>query len=282
MPASKPFFSIIIPTLNEENYLPLLLKDLTKQSFVDFEVIVVDADSIDQTTKRARSFIKRLPLTILNSNQAHVSVQRNLGATKAKSDWLIFMDADVRLPAYFLEGIKYQIIKNTHAHMFSCLIAPDDQRNTTAAIIKAANTVLLLYNRINKPMALGSMIIIQKQVFKKITFNERIKINEDLELIRDAIAAGYSFVLANEPLYVASLRRMRKEGVIKLSAIVAKAIIHRDFLNQSALDNNYGYVMQGGAYYELADKKSRSNRNKKIIKITKAQLEKINTFLNKF
>lgn len=204
------------------------------------------------------------------------------GKKWAKSDWLIFMDADVRLPAYFLEGMKYQITKNIHAHMFSCLLAPEDQKNSTSVIVKAANIALLLYNRMNNPMALGSMIVIQKQVFEKFKFNEQVKINEDLELIRNAIKHGYAFVLANEPVYIVSLRRMRKEGVIKLSTIVAKATIHRDFLNQTALTNDFGYVMQGGSYYALADKKAKTTPNKSMIKITKTQLEKINNLLNKF
>lgn len=47
------FFSIIIPTLNEEGYLPLLLEDLKKQTFNDFEVVHIDGNSDDQTVKKS-------------------------------------------------------------------------------------------------------------------------------------------------------------------------------------------------------------------------------------
>jgi len=50
---TKPFFSIIIPALNEEKYLPHLLDDLTKQTFRDFEVILVDGNSSDATVAKA-------------------------------------------------------------------------------------------------------------------------------------------------------------------------------------------------------------------------------------
>ncbi len=52
----KLFYSIIIPTLNEEKYLPLLLSDLNKQKEKNFEVIIVDGSSIDNTKKEAEKF----------------------------------------------------------------------------------------------------------------------------------------------------------------------------------------------------------------------------------
>src|SRR3990170_5565992 len=106
----SPFFSIIIPTLNEERYLPHLLEDLSKQTFKDFEAIIVDGHSNDATVAQALKFKGKLPeLSILQSKERNVSFQRNLGGEKAEGSWLIFMDADNRVPEYFLEGVKYKI-----------------------------------------------------------------------------------------------------------------------------------------------------------------------------
>ena len=52
----KYSFSIIIPTLNEERNLPNLLKELSEQTFNDFELIVVDGLSDDKTLVKANSF----------------------------------------------------------------------------------------------------------------------------------------------------------------------------------------------------------------------------------
>src|SRR3989339_724465 len=106
----KPFFSIIIPALNEEKYLSLLLSDLSNQTLRDFEVIVVDGKSEDKTVKIAKSFSDKLPsLEVVSSNVRHVCTQRNLGSKKASGKYLIFSDADNRLPEFFLVGIKYKI-----------------------------------------------------------------------------------------------------------------------------------------------------------------------------
>jgi glycosyltransferase involved in cell wall biosynthesis len=105
-----PFFSIVIPTLNEERYLPQLLLDLSRQTFRNFEVTIVDARSEDQTVLKARQFQNRFErFRILESDKSNVSHQRNLGSQTARTDWLIFFDADNRLPRDFLHEIRARI-----------------------------------------------------------------------------------------------------------------------------------------------------------------------------
>lgn len=107
---SKPFFTIIIPALNEEVALPNLLGDLAKQTFTDFEVIVVDGHSDDKTVEKTKAFEKKFnKLQVVTSNKRNVSYQRNMGAKNANTDWVVFLDADNRIPEYFLQGIKFQI-----------------------------------------------------------------------------------------------------------------------------------------------------------------------------
>ena len=95
----KPLFSIIIPTLNEEKFLPKLLDSLIAQSDKDFEVIVVDGASVDKTEEVAQSYSKRVPnLSIVRAGKAGVSYQKNLGAARAVGEWVAFVDADVIFP----------------------------------------------------------------------------------------------------------------------------------------------------------------------------------------
>jgi len=98
--------SIIIPTLNEETFLPKLLDSLVTQTQKDFEVIVVDGSSKDKTVELAHSFSANLPnLQVIVSNKASLPLQRNLGAKNAIGDWLVFVDADSILMPYFIERI---------------------------------------------------------------------------------------------------------------------------------------------------------------------------------
>src|SRR5258706_4031142 len=88
-------FSVVIPALNEEKFLPKLLASLAAQTVKDFEVVVVDGSSKDKTVTVARSFAKKLPkLQVVVSKVASLPLQRNLGAKKTTGEWLIFIDAD--------------------------------------------------------------------------------------------------------------------------------------------------------------------------------------------
>ena len=83
---ANPHFSIVIPCLNEEKYLPKLLTNLEKQTLKDFEVIVVDGQSEDKTLAKATSFNNRLKIKTLKADKRNVSFQRNLGAKNAKGE----------------------------------------------------------------------------------------------------------------------------------------------------------------------------------------------------
>src|SRR3989344_9634907 len=105
----KPFFSVIIPTLNEELFLPNLLHDLKKQKVKNFEIIVVDAKSKDKTCKIVKSFKQSLNLKLYLSNKKNVSFQKNLGAKKAIGKYLLFIDADSRVKNKFIKLLKQNI-----------------------------------------------------------------------------------------------------------------------------------------------------------------------------
>ncbi|MGF1748573.1 glycosyltransferase family 2 protein [Vibrio cionasavignyae] len=99
----KPI-SIVIITLNEEKRIAKLLGDLSKQTYQQFEVILVDSNSDDHTTQVAEKFRPALPsLTVHTMTERGVSRGRNTGARLANYERLLFLDADVRLDKQFLD-----------------------------------------------------------------------------------------------------------------------------------------------------------------------------------
>lgn len=94
----KPDLSIIIPTLNEAEVLPLLLDDLVRQRGVSFELIITDGGSTDTTCQLVNDAFTSGKL----SGLCHIGPrgrgkQLNSGALAATSDWLLFLHADSRL-----------------------------------------------------------------------------------------------------------------------------------------------------------------------------------------
>lgn len=240
----KPFFSIIIPALNEEKFLPLLLGDLTKQTIQDFEVIVVDGRSTDKTVEKAKLFQNKLPsLTLLASKVRNVSVQRNLGAEKAIGKYLIFNDADNRLPKYFLEGIKYNLSVKP-VDLFTCWCNPDSDQSYDKTVSTYINLLVETGYLIRQPIAFGAMIGCRRKVFK-ITggFNPKIGFAEDTEFVRQGFKKKLTFVVYHEPRHVFSLRRFRHTGKLKL--LRQYAILNIKYFTNQEVNQSKEYPMGG-------------------------------------
>lgn len=212
---STPFFSIIIPTLNEEVCLPLLLQDLTDQVDQDFEVIVVDGNSTDGTVKKAHEFTKSLPkLTILTTKKRGVSLQRNTGAENASGNYLIFMDADNRLPTTYILGTKYRVL-TTNPDTFTSWCAADSDLAGDKSLATALNFAVETGKLIEYEGALGALIGCKHELFHKIGgFDGKLNFAEDAEFVRRASRLGYSYTIFHDPRFTYSLRRYRREGTL--------------------------------------------------------------------
>lgn len=266
----KPFFSLIIPTLNEEKYLPLLLDDLSKQTFQDFEVIVVDGLSKDKTLQIATSFTNKLSsLTIATSNRQHVCTQRNLGATKAKGKFLIFSDADNRLPSYFLLGLKYKI-EFLSADIITPWFKPDKSNRSNDTLALGMNLALELQKTLSNPMMLESLIAIKKQSFQKIGgFDESINYAEGRQFAEGVLKSNLNWSIVKDPAYQFSFRRFRKFGILKLmkntTALGLSNLLGKDYKNRLAQEL---YPMVGGTLFNKP-KKQRSKFAKTITGLLK-------------
>ena len=84
--------SIIIPTINEANNLPLLLSDLSSIQ-KEGEIIIVDCGSEDKTIDIANIYGAK----VFISKERNRGLQLDIGAKNSKGEWLIFLHADTRL-----------------------------------------------------------------------------------------------------------------------------------------------------------------------------------------
>lgn len=265
--AKKPFFSIIIPALNEEKYLPKLLGDLSSQSYRDFEVIVVDGGSRDKTVSLTNTFADVLPrLTVLKSTRAHVCTQRNLGAKTASADVLIFSDADNRLPPFFLQGIKYQWEKEG-VECLTTHLSPDKNTSQNITIANAVNTFFDLQRSLKVTRILESMIIVSKEAFITVNgFNENSDFGEGDSFIKSLSQSHFTIRIVREPTYSFSFRRIRRYGLLGIAGRMAQLelskLLGEDFTNLQAKKL---YPMLGGALFN----KNRKSKNKFVKNIQK-------------
>jgi glycosyltransferase involved in cell wall biosynthesis len=100
-----PLVSVIIPAYNEENYLPAVIAALYNQTYLHFEIIVVDNQSEDLTVKVATDMGAR----VVVNEEYNVSRSRNMGAQAASGEILLFIDADTIPEAAFIEKAVQEI-----------------------------------------------------------------------------------------------------------------------------------------------------------------------------
>jgi len=199
--------SIIIPTLNEENYLPILLDSIRSQNFKDLEIIVADAGSKDKTIEIAKGFGCKIIKGGLPARG------RNEGAKVARGNLLLFLDADTILPEDFFEkALKEFKERNLDIASF-CLEAKTKSKFKKFLFDAFYNLPILILEKI---LAHGAQaILVKKEIFEKVGgFDEEIKFAEDHSFMRKAKKV-VNFGILRKVRVFSSLRRFEREGFIK-------------------------------------------------------------------
>ena len=220
-------YSIIIPTLNEEKLLPQLLDQLKCEvnlSKKDFEIIISDGGSKDGTEQIAKSygcdFLKHdLP------GKDNISAGRNKGGMKARGEWLIFLNADVRLADVkkffnFLEEKIYSsslLAVGGHVKVF-----PEEEILSDRLYHGFYYYYFHLLNYLGMGTGRGECQVIRKDVFIKLGgYDEKLAAGEDFDLFKRIKKVG-EILLTDELLVYESPRRFRRYGYFTVSMMWLK------------------------------------------------------------
>jgi glycosyltransferase involved in cell wall biosynthesis len=115
---SSPQVSVIIPTYNSSRYLEQAIASVLDQTYTNFELIVVDDGSTDNTQEILQQYRDRLRCTSFQNNQG-ISVARNRGIEIARGNLITFLDADNWLLPDALEAQVNYFAKNSHVGMIN-------------------------------------------------------------------------------------------------------------------------------------------------------------------
>lgn len=104
----RTFFSVIVPLYNKADYIEKALQSVLAQTYTDFELIVVDDGSTDNSLQVVQSIqqLSTFNFQLLTETNAGVSTARNNGAKVAKGDYLAFLDADDWWEPTFLDEMR--------------------------------------------------------------------------------------------------------------------------------------------------------------------------------
>lgn len=204
--------SIIIPALNEENYLPLLLQSIAEQNFHGkLQVIVVDGQSEDNTVRVAKRFQNKIPDLEIITVKRGIGYQRNKGAEKAKYEYLLFLDADMLLPKALLNALSKKV-KDANS-IATVALLPTGKNILDYVVILMMYPAFLFVMYFQEISTPGGFTLTTKEIHQKINgFPEGLIMGEDIEYGRRAIAAGATFHMFLSLHAFHSPRRARELG----------------------------------------------------------------------
>ncbi len=214
----KPILSVIIPAHNEARYIKKCLVSLFNQSFQEhYEVIVVDNNSTDDTKNIARTF----PVRVVSEIRKGPCVTRNTGAKHARSDILVYVDADYVVPHSYLQNI-YSDFKSENnidiiAGAYSFFDGPKFIYMLTKNGVLFGLYFLIIRFLFGFQYLTGGNFAIRKKTYLAIGgFREdytSVMEGDDIEFAMRLAAAGYKSKFNKNITSYTSMRRLKKYNV---------------------------------------------------------------------
>ncbi len=234
-----PFFSVVIPLYNKQNYIAGTIESVLGQDFSDFELIIVEDCSTDSSAAMVETFDSPKLRMIRHEKNKGLSAARNTGIRNANAEYIAFLDADDQWHPQFLSEISSLIDKNPDASLFATCyeeIYPGNVSLRPRFNCEIANGIVTDFFECNlgQPIYCPSSLCVQKSVFSEIGYyDEAITFGEDVDF---NIRANVVFRLAWSAKSLAYYR-MHSENQITNSTIGNKTITDFDSYEDLAFSN---------------------------------------------
>lgn len=198
-------FSVIIPLYNKAPYVRRALDSVMKQSFRDFEMIVVDDGSSDESFDVAQDALEgsEVCYQLIHQDNAGVSTARNNGVASSHGDYICFLDADDWWVSNFLERMDKLITDYPDAGIYGTnyyYVKNGRQRVcVTTAETGYINYCKVYAEKLQMPLWTGATCVNRRIFDETGGFRTHLKLGEDFDLwIRVALRHKVAFL--NEPL----------------------------------------------------------------------------------
>lgn len=214
---NKVVVSIIMPIYNAEKYLKKSIESVLNQSLKDFELILVNDGSIDNSLEIINIYAKNdNRIKVIDKRNEGVSIARNIGIKVAMGEYIAFIDADDYIKVnMFEEMINY--IKNTNSDIAMCNYIKDRLKDTVEVKLPWKDGTVLNNDQIKLQLIpslisgkkriddqiMGSVwrIVTKKNIIENVKFNKDIKIAEDLLFCIELFSRCEKMVVVEECFY---------------------------------------------------------------------------------
>ena len=218
--------SVIIPVYNAEKYIAATLKSVLSQTYENFEIIIIDDGTPDNSVKICQQF-NDSRIKIVHQRNRGLPGARNTGIRHAQGDYLAFLDADDSwLPEKLEKHVEHLNNSPTVGISFCYSAFINEQGNSTGICQKPRKLydITPSYVLCRNPVGNGSAAVIRREVFEDIKFQENLygyvedyyfddtfALSEDIECwVRIAIQTKWKYAGLAEAL---TLYRVHSQGL---------------------------------------------------------------------
>lgn len=256
-----PIISVVIPVFNGEKTIQATLESVLKQTFKNFEIIIIDDGSFDSTLEII-SKISDSRIKVFSYANSGASVSRNRGFSHACGEFIALLDADDLWTVDKLESQLTVLEENPQAMVAyswsDCIEESGNFLRPSCHFTYTGNVFanLLVANFIGN----GSVILVRQQVVKEIgDFNESLQAAQDWDWYL-RLAYRYEFVVVPrvQVLYRESknsisshVNRLEEASITVIKKAFYQAPVSLDYLKKYSLANLYKYLIFKALNYPL-------------------------------
>jgi len=205
------FISVLIPLYNKENYIRKTLESVLNQSFTDFEIIVLNDGSTDNSLDIVNATLESFPnKTIHTQENKGLSATRNKGISIAKGKVVALLDADDFWDNHFLQTIYNLYNSFPEAHFYGTDYIEEYTKNIQLETRKnlsekLKNTSFLVDDffkvNLHQNILCQSSLAFRKEIFETIKYDETINFSEDIDFYLKSFVR-YKLAYAYKPLAI--------------------------------------------------------------------------------
>ena len=215
-----PKYSVIVPIFNRPNEAEELLESLAKQSYKNFDIIIIEDGSQETCEAIVKSYAKELDIKYHYKSNSGPGDSRNVGMTKATGDYLIFFDSDCIIPPQYFDEVEKHLAKNP----LDAFGGPDSADPSFSKVQKAINYAMTSIittggvrgkkNKLDQYQPRSFNMGISQEVYQKVGGYTDVTPGEDPDLSYRIMNAGFHVGLIEEA-YVYHKRRVDFSKFIK-------------------------------------------------------------------
>ncbi len=244
--------SIIIPTYNRAHFLPRAIKSVINQTYKDWELIIVDDGSTDNTEEIVSEFLYDKRIKYIKKENSGAAHSRNVGVDSSKYDWITFLDSDDEALPDWIEKSIVKMKNNPRLKLYSVGCEVVNNGN----IIKKLPEENKLFPGLIYKITNGGSFLLDKNIFNKVGgYDVNLKANQHTELsyriLPIIIENNYKTDYTNECLiriHIHEGERIRNNWAAVYQGTLQMIIKHANLLkkDRKTLSNYYSVLAYSG------------------------------------